>query len=108
MRSPTQNSLKLLREEGYTAAVVEFWNSFVARRQDLFGIFDIIALRDNEVLFVQTTSLSNVSHRVKKITDSEHLGAIRKAGVRMEVHGWAKRKIEGRVRWTCARREDVS
>jgi hypothetical protein len=38
--SPTQLSLKKLREEGYTVAVVEHWNSFARIRQDLFGFID--------------------------------------------------------------------
>ena len=42
--SPTQLSLKKLREEGYTVAVVEHWNSFARIRQDLFGFIDLLAL----------------------------------------------------------------
>jgi hypothetical protein len=95
-RSPTQSSLAYLREKGYVCWVVEYWNSFVRRRVDLFGLFDIIALRDNEVLFVQTTSGSNVSARVKKIADHEITPRIRESGVRMEIHGWTKKpKVKG-------------
>lgn len=95
-RSPTQSSLAALRAQGYTCAIVEYWNSFIRKRVDLYGIFDIIALRENEVLFVQTTSGSNVSARVRKIADSEYTPVIREAGVRMEVHGWTKKpKVRG-------------
>jgi hypothetical protein len=52
-------------------------------------MFDILALREGETLAVQCTT-SGVAARVKKITDSEYLDAVRKAGWRIEVHGWRK------------------
>lgn len=94
--SPTQNSLSALRAMGYDCWVVEYWNGFTHRRVDMFGAWDIIALRDGEVLFVQTTSDSNVSARVRKIADNEHTASARKAGVRLEIHGWKKKpKVKG-------------
>jgi len=36
--SPTQRTLKKLRDEVYLAQVVEKWNAFAKIRQDLFGI----------------------------------------------------------------------
>ena len=88
--SPTQNSLKLLREKYEIVAVVEWWNSFTRRRHDLFGVWDIIAVGNGEVCLVQTTSYSNVSARIRKIEGNECLAPLRKAGVRLEVHGWRK------------------
>lgn len=90
--SPTQRSLKLLREAGYTVAIVEYWNAFTKRRHDLFQFADLLAIRENEILLVQVTSGSNVSARIKKITENEHIGAVRKSGMRVEVHGWRKLK----------------
>lgn len=88
--SPTQRSLKLLRDEGYTVAIVEHWNGFVKKRYDLFGFIDLLALRGDETLAVQTTSYSNVSARVNKIADHENVAAVRKAGWGIAVHGWHK------------------
>ena len=88
--SPTVRSLAKLRKDGYVAEIVEKFNSFTKTRKDLWGIIDILAIRRDEVLGVQTTSWANVSARVKKITDSEHIGAIREAGIRVVVHGWKK------------------
>lgn len=88
--SPTQRSLKLLRDEGYTVAIVEHFNHFARIRQDLFGFIDLLALRGDETLAVQTTSYSNVSARVNKIADHENLAAVRKAGWSIAVHGWHK------------------
>ncbi len=96
-KSPTQRSLEKLRAEGYLCQIVERWNPHARIRQDLFGIGDILCLRDEETLLVQTTSRGNVSARVKKIAESEHLPAILRAGWKIEVHGWGKLK-EG---WTC-------
>jgi len=90
--SPTQRSLKFLRDQGYVVAIVEYWNHFTKRRHDLFQFADLLAIRENEVLLVQVTSGSNVSARIKKITENEHIGAVRKAGMRVEVHGWRKLK----------------
>jgi hypothetical protein len=36
-----------------------------------------------------------VANRVKKVTDSETIGRVREAGVRVEVHGWRK-NVKGR------------
>jgi len=101
--SPTQRSLALLRKRGYVAEVVEKWIPQVKRRKDLFGIGDVLAIREGEVLLVQATSDSNVSSRVNKIGDAEATGAVRKAGIRIHVHGWRK----AGSRWQC-REVDLS
>ena len=92
MSSPTQRSLKLLRDRGYPLVqVVERWNPHARVRQDLFGIVDVLAVGD-DIVAVQATSGSNVSKRVAKITESAALPHLRKANIRMVVHGWTKRK----------------
>ena len=88
--SPTQRSLAHLRKAGYTVAIVERWCSFTRKRYDLFGMFDLLAVRPGETLAVQTTSGSNVAARVKKIGDSDLIGAVRDAGWLVHVHGWRK------------------
>ena len=90
--SPTQRSLKYLRDQGYTVEVVEHWNHFARKRQDLFGFADLLAIRENEVILVQVTSGTNVSARVKKIAESEHIDMVRKSGMSVFVHGWRKLK----------------
>ena len=70
--------------------VVEKWNPHARIRQDLFGFVDVLALRDGETIAVQSTSWANVSARVKKIAESEHVAAVRKAGWKIIVHGWKK------------------
>lgn len=96
-KSPTQRSLEKLRAEGYLCQIVERWNPHARIRQDLFGIGDILAIREGETLLVQTTSRGNVAARVTKIQESEHLDKILAAGWRITVHGWGKLKAG----WTC-------
>ena len=90
--SPTQRSLAHMRALGATVVVVEHYNWFSKSRQDLFGILDLVALLDGDTIGIQTTSAANVSARVKKITECEHLPALRKAGWTILVHGWRKGK----------------
>jgi hypothetical protein len=92
--TPTQRSLTALRELGYLVEVVEKWNSFTRTRKDLWGWADLLAIRRGEVLAVQVTS-EGVANRVKKVMDSETIGRVREAGVRIEVHGWRK-NVKGR------------
>jgi hypothetical protein len=95
--SPTQLSLKKLRADGYLVAITEKWNHFCKIRQDMWGIIDLLAIKENEILAVQTTSASNMSARAKKIADSENIGMIRKSGIKVHIHGWVK---TGR-KWEC-------
>lgn len=96
--SPTQRTLQHLREAGYPLVqVVERWNAYARVRQDLFGIIDVVAV-GADIVGVQVTSASNVSKRIAKITESAALPILRQAGMRVLVHGWAKRKGRWRLR----------
>lgn len=99
MSSPTQRSLKRLRDDGYLAAVVEHWNPYAKIRQDLFGIFDLVGIHSMYpgVLGVQTTSYTNISARKKKLLESEALQIWLEAGNDVEIHGWHKKGN----RWEC-------
>ena len=97
MSSPTQRTLAALRAQGYTAEVVERFNHFAKVRHDLFGFIDVLAIRENEVLGVQACAGSSASARVKKIEEHDNLSAVRKAGIRIEVHAWRK-LVSG---WAC-------
>lgn len=90
MTTPTQRSLKLLRDEGYRATVVERWNPFAHIRQDLWGFIDILAIRPGETVGVQSCHYSDVSKRAEKIANHENVGAVREAGWKIVIHGWHK------------------
>ena len=98
--SPTRRSMDYLRARGWLPGKVEHWNPHVGQpgpdgkpqgiRQDLWGVIDIVALKVGEpVVFVQTTTASNVAARVEKICASKHFAVIARTG-RIEVHGWKK------------------
>jgi hypothetical protein len=111
---PTRRSLKHLRDNGYLADVVERWLNFPGmkfpRRIDLFGIVDIVAVREDssintgyEILFVQTTDHTSFSKHRDKIVAHKNYKRLR--GL-IHLHGWAKRGPRGgRKVWTL--REEV-
>ena len=101
--SPTQRSLASYRKAGWLCAIVEKWNAHMRIRQDLWGFADILVIRGNSTLLIQTTSGSNVSARLTKL---KALPAVRiwleSDNRRLVVHGWAKRGGKGKAkRWTC-------
>lgn len=98
MSSPTQRSLAVMRERGYLAEVVEKWIPAVRRRRDLYGFIDLLCIREGEVCGVQATSGSNVASRLTKIAEHENVAAVRRAGIRLLVHGWSKRKGRWQLR----------
>jgi hypothetical protein len=100
--SPTQRSLALLRKRGYFVAITERWNPWSKTRVDLFGFIDLLAIRGNETLAVQTTSGSNVSARIEKIRglpiSAKWLSDTRS----IVVHGWRKVGARGKRKlWEC-------
>src|SRR4051812_39168715 len=98
MTSPTQLTLERLREDGYHPEVCERWIPGARIRKDLWGFTDVLAIREEQILAVQCTSLSNVASRIRKIEASPLLGLIRKAGIAIEVWGWSKKDGEWRLR----------
>jgi hypothetical protein len=89
-KSPTARSLEYLRKSYPLVQVVEKWNPHARIRQDLFGIIDVIAVSETEIVGVQSTSGDHVANRVQKIAESEALPILLKAGIRVIVHGWRK------------------
>lgn len=108
--SPTQRSLAKLRADGCDLVqVVEKWNPHARIRQDLFGVVDILAIKGGETIAIQACAGSSVAARVDKITESDAIAHIRKAGWTFHVHGWRKTKPRGQkvAKWDC-RVVDVS
>lgn len=93
--------MEKLQADGYIPFLVEY--RAYGRLHDLLGFADILALKKDERLLVQTTSYSNIPARVKKITEHENLAIARDAGFRIVVQGWRqKNKV-----WIC-REVDLS
>lgn len=101
--SPTQRSLKMLRDDGYFVAIVEKYNSFIKRRIDLFNIADLLAFKGDVILLVQTTTASNVSARLAKINENPIAAAWKTPNRKIHIHGWSKRGERGKRKTWSAR-----
>ena len=102
--SPTARTLQRLKKDGVLAGVVERYNQYSRKTNDLFGFIDIVALDGNTVIGLQVTSGSNVSARVHKIKEecAQNAKDWLKCGAKIEVWGWRKLKVKrgGKaVRW---------
>ena len=96
--TPQARAIKALRDDGYEVQTVEQIKRVPGKtwRVDLFGAFDLLAVNpEGEVKAVQVTSRSNVSSRVKKLSDLPVLDWLRKADWRLEVWGFGKTKTLG-------------
>jgi len=105
--SPTQRTLKALRNRGLKCAIVEKFNHYAGRfgrREDLFGIIDIIALGTEGVIGVQSCGASFSQH-YKKMTE-EHaqdtIDWLETPGTSLELWAWRRVKLRRgskAVRW---------
>lgn len=94
--SPTQRTIRALKEQGMKCAVVEKWNQFVGAhgvRQDLFGIIDVLALDpERGVIGIQCCGSDFKAH-MDKITD-EHaqdtLDWLKTPGTALQIWAWRK------------------
>ena len=104
--TPTSRTLERLRKEGWTCQVVERHKPmpagkvrdrqgrermafFLTTRVDLFGCIDIIAIRGNETLGVQSTSGSaHHAHRMHKIKAEPRMAEWVAGGRRLEIWTW--------------------
>lgn len=95
--SYTQRTLRALRGQGLECAIVEKWNAFAKRRQDMFGIIDIIALDPvRGVIGVQSTGTDFSGHH-KKLTEDkaqECINWLSTPGANLELWGWRKVKVK--------------
>ena len=90
--SPTQRTLKALRDDGWTVTVVEHWNPHAHIRQDMWGFVDLVALKHGRTLAVQACAGASSAARVEKITNAELVGAVREANWEIQVWAWRKLK----------------
>ena len=94
--SPTQRTIRELKNNGRVCAIVEKWNPHVGLhgiRQDLFGIIDVLALDpERGVVGVQCCSGSMASH-YRKITEEriqETMDWLQTPGTALEIWSWRK------------------
>ncbi len=107
MMTPTARTLAQLRKDGWTANVVEKYLTHARVRQDLFGIGDVLAIREGEPpLLVQATSSGNLASRVTKSLASVSLALWLSTGCRFACWGWSKKGKAGKRKlWALTVRE---
>lgn len=88
--TPMQLSLRHMRKQGYLCAITEHWNPYTRHRQDLFGMFDFLAIRENEIIGVQTTSAGALSSHRRKIEICPSKVPWLRSGGQIVLHGWRK------------------
>lgn len=93
--SPTQRTLKVLKDRGCKAGIVERWLRYAGsfgKRQDLFGIIDIIAISPTGVLGIQCCSGSLAEH-YRKLTEEKNQESydwLMTPYCRLEIWSWRK------------------
>ena len=99
-KSPCQLSLAYLRKQGWVCGITERFNRFANIRQDLWGFVDIMAVRQGELLAVQTTSTPHLNDHLAKLRSEKVVGNVRLLlsvpGCRVVLHGWALRGDRGK------------
>jgi hypothetical protein len=101
--SPTQRTLKLMKDQGYFIQVVERTIPYKFIKVDLFNWIDLVAVHPKRpgIVGIQTTSGGNLSARIHKAAGNGALVAWLLSGNRLLAHGW--RKLKGR--WAVDERE---
>lgn len=91
-----QRSKKLLEQQGFKVAIVERWNQWAHKRQDLYGLADLIAVKGDRsgTTYVQACGEDCQAH-IEKMTENTVLPDILKAGNPVFLWAWRLREHEG-------------
>jgi len=97
--SPTQRTLKALREMGVVADIVERWVQFGPGkggvRKDFLGIIDVIAICPRRgVVGIQICDGSSFAAHKKKMMESPNAKIWLSSGCDLELWGWRKVKVK--------------
>jgi len=98
--SPTQRTIRALKEQGRLCGIVERFisNSQLGHgiRSDLFGIFDVVALCPGRGIIGVQSCGSDFSGHYRKITEEKAENAMEwlKSGGVIEIYGWRKIKLK--------------
>ena len=94
--SITQRTLRQLRQEGFICGIVERFNPYAGthgKRQDLFGIIDIIVIKHDTICGIQSCSSSDFAEHDRRILSNEFAPEWLRAGGCLELWGWRKVKL---------------
>ena len=88
-------SREVMTDLGYNCWKTEHWCPFSRRRKDLYNFIDSLAMEDDHMIGIQSSSASGRSKRHKKITDSPHALQWLKCPNRgIWLVTWAKKKVK--------------
>ena len=97
--SPTQRTIRALKQQGCICGVVERFNAFVGPhgiRQDLFGFVDVIALLPDGIAAIQCCAGSGHAAHRQKILENEVAPEWLKSGGVIQIWSWRKvKKVRG-------------
>lgn len=90
--SLVKKTFEALEKQGCFPAVTETFNFFSKRKNDLYTIFDLVAIDPNTtgITGYQVTSRTNISTRRHKIKESSIYQPWLAAGNKIYVYGWFK------------------
>jgi hypothetical protein len=95
--SPTQRTLKAMREQGRLCGIVERFQQHGGRfgiRQDLFGFIDIVAIDPVDGIVAIQSCGQDFSGHIKKITEERNEAAFEwLKHAKLELWGWRKVKL---------------
>jgi hypothetical protein len=90
----TKLSLDYLRGQGFLSEVVERMipSKPFPKKKDLFDFVDIVSIQNDNVVFIQTTSTSNKSARIRKIEQRDIATKFYEVhrAARVHLHCWKK------------------
>ena len=92
----TQKTLGLLKEMGFECGIVERWIPGANIRRDLFNIIDIVAMLDDLLIGVQSTSWQQRQPHLDKIycEHQKHAKAWCNTGNELWLISWKKQPIK--------------
>ena len=94
MSKYTQFTLKLLRDRGYSAEVVERWIVRCKKRIDLWNVVDIIAMREDKgIVGVQSTSAAHHADHLAKARAEPLLERWLRCGGKFALISWKKKRL---------------
>lgn len=96
--SPTQRTIKAMRDQGRLCAIAEKFNSFVGPygiRQDLFGFIDIVAIDPVDgIVGIQSCGSSFSQHIDKMVGERNENMYEWLKHAKVELWGWRKVKVK--------------
>ena len=96
--SPTQRTLKAMREQGRLCGIVEKFNQYAGKfgiRQDLFGFIDIISIDPTEGIVAIQSCGQDFSGHINKLMGERNENMVEwLKHAKVELWGWRKVKLK--------------